>query len=198
MYPMTSAVLLPLVLLGAYVAGSINFSIILFRLLGRRDPRTRYSGNAGVTNVYRQAGLPLAALVLTLDVGRAMAAALLAERLGGASLAPWAGLALILGSHFSCFHGWPCGKGVANYLGFYALLLPLGVSLALAVYLIIFLLTRISFLGSCGIVATLTAFGCARWIHEPFALVAVLITSGSILWFHRGNVALLLHRKGVR
>ena len=38
---MTSAVLLPFGLLGAYVAGSINFSIILFRLLGRCDPRTQ-------------------------------------------------------------------------------------------------------------------------------------------------------------
>jgi glycerol-3-phosphate acyltransferase PlsY len=65
-------------MLCAYLAGSINFAILLFRLLGKDDPRTRFSGNAGVTNVYRQAGWPLAAMVLVLDVGRAMVVALLA------------------------------------------------------------------------------------------------------------------------
>src|SRR4030067_328381 len=39
-----------------YLTGSINFAIILLRLLGKEDPRTQFSGNAGTTNVYRQAG----------------------------------------------------------------------------------------------------------------------------------------------
>ncbi|MCK7514470.1 MAG: glycerol-3-phosphate acyltransferase [Desulfobacterales bacterium] len=43
-------------LLLAYVAGSINFAIIVLGLLGKEDPRTKFSGNAGTTNVYRQAG----------------------------------------------------------------------------------------------------------------------------------------------
>jgi glycerol-3-phosphate acyltransferase PlsY len=185
-------------MLGTYLAGSINFAILLFRLLGKDDPRRCLSGNAGVTNVYRQAGWPLAALVLVLDMGRAMGVALLAGHYWADALVPWAGLGLILGNHFSFFHGWPCSKGVANYLGFYALLLPLGTALALAVYLMVFALTRISFLGSFGILATLTGFAWVRWGHEPFALAAVLITATSIVWFHRRNIAVLRQRKGVR
>ncbi len=193
---MTAAMVFLLGMLCAYLAGSINFAILLFRLLGKDDPRMHLSGNAGVTNVFRQAGWPLAALVLVLDIGRAMGVALLAGHFWADHLAPWAGLALILGNHFSLFHGWPCGKGVANYLGFYAMLFPLGAGFALAVYLTVFALTRISFLGSFGILATLTGFACVRWGHEPLAFAAVLITSISIVWFHRGNIAVLLASQG--
>lgn len=185
-------------MLCAYLAGSINFAILFFRFLGKDDPRLHLSGNAGVTNVYRQAGWPLAALVLILDMGRAMGVALLARNFWADAVVPWAGLGLILGSHFSFFHGWPCGKGVANYLGFYLMLLPLGTSLALAVYLMVFALTRISFLGSLGILATLTGFAWVRWGHEPLALAAVLITAISIVCFHRKNIAVLLRGNGVR
>ncbi len=193
-----TAIMFLLGMLCAYLAGSINFAILLFRLLGKDDPRMHCSGNAGVTNVYRQAGLPLAGLVLLLDMGRAIGVGLLAGHFWADALVPWAGLGMILGNRFSFFHGWPCSKGVANYLGFYLLLLPLGTCLALAVYLIILAITRISFLGSLGILATLTGFAWVRWGHEPLALAAVLITAISIVWFHRRNIAELMHHNGVR
>ena len=60
----------------AYLAGSINFSILLFKISGKEDPRTEFSGNPGVVNVYRQAGLFMAALVWLLEMGRAMGVAL--------------------------------------------------------------------------------------------------------------------------
>ncbi len=194
---MTPAVVFFFGLLCTYLAGSVNFAILLFRLLGKHDPRTRFSGNAGVTNVYRQAGWLLAALVLALDVGRAMVVALLAGRLWPDPLVPWAGLALIMGNHFPCFHSWRGGKGVASYLGFYAYLLPLGTGLALVAYLMVFALTRISFVGSFAILATLTGFGWMHWVHEPRALAAVLLTAISIVWFHRGNIEAWWQRKGV-
>ena len=69
---------LALILLLAYFAGSINFAIIILRLLDQEDPRTKFSGNAGTTNVYRQAGKGWAAVVLLLDAGRAVGLAALA------------------------------------------------------------------------------------------------------------------------
>ncbi len=62
----------------AYLTGSINFSIILFKVTGRSDPRGQYSGNPGTTNVYRQAGLFWAILVLLLDFSRAVGVAWIA------------------------------------------------------------------------------------------------------------------------
>ncbi len=62
----------------AYLAGSVNFAILFFKIAGRADPRLSFSGNAGTTNVYRLAGMPWAVLVFALDIGRAMAVAALA------------------------------------------------------------------------------------------------------------------------
>lgn len=172
----------------AYLAGSINFSILLFLLLGRNDPRKSFSGNAGASNVYRQAGLPLAAMVLLLDVGRAAAVALLARHFWADSLVPWAGWALIMGNRMPCFHGFKGGKGVANYIGFCGVLLPLGTAVALAAYLLVFALFRISFLGSFGMLTVLAAVGLMHWWPDPLGMAAVAITIGSIVWFHRANI----------
>jgi len=118
-------------LAAAYTLGSVNVSILLFRLLGKEDPRTAFSGNAGATNVYRQAGLFWASAVLLLDMGRAMLIAGAALFILDAPYVTWAGLALVLGNRYPCFHGFKGGKGVANYLGFTLVLAP-GAALASA------------------------------------------------------------------
>ena len=41
-----------LLIILAYVAGSVNFSILLFRFLGLQDPRSRFSGNPGTYYIY--------------------------------------------------------------------------------------------------------------------------------------------------
>ena len=113
------------VFVAAYVAGSVNFSILVFRFTGREDPRQHGSGNPGATNVYRQAGLAWAAGVLLLDIGRAMAVALLATTLLPVWQIPWVGLGLIMGNRWPLFHRFRGGKGVANYLGFTVIIAPM-------------------------------------------------------------------------
>ena len=100
----------------AYLTGSINFSILLFKFSGKIDPRKEFSGNPGVVNVYRQAGIFMAALVWLLDMGRAIGVALACSYLLPTAQVPIGGLALILGNRFPCFHQFCGGKGVANYL----------------------------------------------------------------------------------
>ena len=62
-----------LIYLFAYLAGSVNFAIIFFKVTGKEDPRLSFSGNAGTTNVYRQAGYFWATVIFLLDIGRAIA-----------------------------------------------------------------------------------------------------------------------------
>ena len=87
-----------LVFLFAYLAGSINFAIIFFKLTQREDPRLSFSGNAGTTNVYRQAGMGWAAVVFLLDIGRALAVAIIACYYLKISFVTWAAFFLILGN----------------------------------------------------------------------------------------------------
>jgi glycerol-3-phosphate acyltransferase PlsY len=96
-------------MVGAYLAGSINFSILLFNVVGKEDPRQTFSGNPGATNVYRQAGIGWAAAVLLLDMGRAMGVAYLGVALASPDWVPWMGLALIVGNRYPCFLGFGGG-----------------------------------------------------------------------------------------
>jgi glycerol-3-phosphate acyltransferase PlsY len=177
-----------LIYLFAYLAGSVNFAIIFFKLTGKGDPRQSFSGNAGTTNVYRQAGYFWATVILLLDIGRAIAVAAIAIYFIKYSLLPWAGFFLVLGNNFPCFHGFRGGKGVANYLGFTVLIAPWAAVISAAVWLVIYGIVRITFIASFFMVFTL-ACGQALTLHWQFsALSGVLATFLLILFNHRKNI----------
>jgi glycerol-3-phosphate acyltransferase PlsY len=180
----------PLILLflGAYAAGSINFSILLFKLLGKDDPRTGFSGNPGVTNVHRLAGFFWALVVLVLDVARAMGVAVISVSLLKLVFVPWVGLGLILGNRFPCFHGFRGGKGVANYLGFTAIIVPFATAFSALAWVAIYALFRIPFLGSFVMVFTLAAGTLRACDFDPIAAGGVLATLVLIVAGHKSNM----------
>src|SRR5512137_421751 len=132
----------------SYIAGSVNFAILLFRAMGLGDPREAFSGNPGVTNVYRQAGMTWAGLVLVLDIARAMAVAFAALYYLETDQGPLAAFFLVAGNRFPCFHGFRGGKGVANYLGFNILFSPMFAALSAAVWVAVNGITRKPFIAS--------------------------------------------------
>ena len=173
----------------AYLAGSINFSILLFKISGKEDPRKEFSGNPGVVNVYRQAGLLMAALVWLLDMGRAIGVALVSIYLLSADIAPIGGLALILGNRFPCFHQFRGGKGVANYLGFTTVIAPLAAGISALAWLATFALFRIPFVGSFVMVFVLGLGTLLACNFDPRSTAAVLATVALIYYGHKRNVA---------
>jgi acyl phosphate:glycerol-3-phosphate acyltransferase len=186
------------ILLLAYVAGSINFAIILLRLLGKEDPRTKFSGNAGTTNVYRQAGVGWAAVVLLLDAGRAVGLAALAMWLLPAPWVPWVGTALVAGNRFPCFHRFQGGKGVASFLGFTILISPWAAALSCLAWVVVYGIVRIPFIASFFMVLILGA--ATVWMGEPHtaAIAGTAATLLLIFFSHRKNIVTLLaeRRKG--
>ncbi len=177
-----------LIYLFAYLAGSINFAIIFFKLTGKEDPRLSFSGNAGTTNVYRQAGFIWAMVVFLLDIGRALAVAVIASYFLKTHLLPWAGFFLVLGNSFPCFHGFRGGKGVANYLGFTALIAPWAALLAAAIWVVLYGIGRITFIASFFMVFVL-ALGEAHSAHwRLIAISGALATFLLILFNHRKNI----------
>jgi len=63
-------VITALLIIGAYLVGSIPWGYLLCRAIKKIDIREHGSGNIGATNVYRTAGGHLAAAVLLLDIGK--------------------------------------------------------------------------------------------------------------------------------
>ena len=179
-------------LLLTYLVGSINFAIIILHLLGKEDPRTQFSGNAGTTNVYRQAGRGWAAVVLLLDIGRAVTFAALALDLLPFALVPWIGFALVAGNRFPCFHRFRGGKGVAGYLGFTILISPWAAALACLVWVIVHRIIRIPFIASFFMILTLGGAMVAASGGEALPIAGTLATVLFIFLNHRKNIIALL------
>ncbi|MBR9987277.1 MAG: glycerol-3-phosphate acyltransferase [Desulfosarcina sp.] len=172
----------------AYVAGSVNFSILAFRFTGRDDPRRHGSGNPGATNVLRQAGIGWAAAVLLLDVGRAISVALMAQSLLPFWQVPWVGLGLILGNRFPCFHGFKGGKGVANYLGFTLAVAPVWAGAGILAWVTAHLAWRTPFLSSFAMVVVLAAGTAITLDTDWRAGVGAAVTALFIVACHHRNI----------
>ena len=76
---------LALLLIAAYLIGSIPFAVVVSRVFGMADPRSYGSGNPGATNVLRSGNKLAAALTLAGDAFKGWLAVALA-----ASIAPMA------------------------------------------------------------------------------------------------------------
>jgi len=183
------------VIIFSYLAGSINFSIILFRLLGRGDPRAGFSGNAGVTNVYRQAGMLWAAVILALDMGRAVGVAVAAACFLPGPAVPWAGASLVAGNRFPVFHGFRGGKGVANYLGFTAYLSPAAAAASCAVWVAVYGIARVPFIASFFMVAVLAGGAVTVFWPSPGAITGTAATFVFIVASHARNIGELVSNR---
>ena len=179
----------------AYLAGSVNFAIVVPMVLGREDPRERFSGNPGAFNVYRQWGARWGAPILLLDVGRAALVAGLGLWLLPGQMLPWAGLALIAGNRYPLFHRFKGGKGVGNYLGFTAVVAPLFTLASLAAWVVCYRIWKEAFIGSFAMIAVLAAgtlLACGTAAHSA---AGVLATMALIVWGHKRNILDKLRRQ---
>ncbi len=172
----------------AYLAGSVNFPIVLFRIFGKEDPRRTYSGNPGTTNVYRLAGPHWAATVLILDMGRAAGIAFAAVHFLDTAFVPWAGFALVLGNRFPCFHGFRGGKGVANFLGFTLPLAPLTCVVSGIFWPLVNKATGHPFAASFVMVLILAIGTTASFDFDPTAATGTWTTVLFIFHSHKPNI----------
>ncbi len=182
-------------MLAAYAAGSINFAILLFKLIKKGDPRELHSGNAGTTNVYRQAGIFWAAVVLLMDVGRAAGIAVLSSLWLPVEFVAWAGFALVLGNRYPCFHGFRGGKGVANFLGFSAFITPVAAAVACGAWVLVYAIVRRPFIASFFMIASCAIGLVAEGDYLPAAIAGSTVSALFIIYNHKKNIQELLYEK---
>src|SRR5882724_1590552 len=137
------------VILAAYLLGSIPFALILARRWGAGDLRRSGSGNLGAANVMRASGVTAGVTVAMLDMAKGAASVWLAGRLSADGAAPAAaGLAAIVGHIYPVWLRFRGGKGVATACGVFAVLAPFAVALALVVFAAAVAATRYVSVGS--------------------------------------------------
>jgi len=190
------------VVLAAYLIGSVPFALILARRWGVADLRRIGSGNIGAANVLRASGMTAGVLVAVLDVAKGAASVLLAERLSPSAAAPEvAGLAAIVGHIYPVWLGFRGGKGVATACGVFFMLAPLAAGPAVAIFIVSVWATKYISLGSVLASGALPPIAYATGSQTP-VVVAAFAAAGIIIFRHRSNLMRLRtgteRRLGVR
>lgn len=175
-----------------YLLGSIPFGVMAGWLVKRVDVRDYGSGSSGMTNVLRTIGRPAAALVLLLDMGKAVLAVALARALSddpGVDAA--AALAALVGHALPLFIGFRGGKGTATGWGGLLILSPLSGLVATVVGLAAIGMSRYMSLGSilAATAGTVTLAVLALTGSEPLVYVWFSVIGGPIVVIrHKDNI----------
>ncbi|MBL8259556.1 MAG: glycerol-3-phosphate 1-O-acyltransferase PlsY [Candidatus Competibacteraceae bacterium] len=175
-----------------YLAGSVSTAIIVCRIMGLPDPRSEGSRNPGATNVLRFGGKKAAAITLAGDFLKGVLPVLLARLAGleetGLALTA---LAAFLGHLYPLFFGFEGGKGVATAFGaMLGLSWPVALA-ALATWLFMASVVRISSLSALTAAALTPLF--AVWFGSPGVYLGVILAMvGLLIWRHRSNIRQLL------
>lgn len=197
-----------IVLIMAYLIGSISFSIIFSKKMAGFDIREKGSKSSGATNVLRTLGKKAAALTLIFDMFKGIVPILLAILIGniannfGANiqieyLVQVAGVATILGHTFPIYFGFKGGKGVASSLGL-VLIINWQIGLICLVFaLIIMALTRMVSLGSITAailfpVLTIFGIGSQYYVVQGNYIIFSLILAAIVIFNHRTNIKRIL------
>jgi glycerol-3-phosphate acyltransferase PlsY len=180
-----------LVVLGGYLLGSMPFGYWLIRLLKREDIRRVGSGNIGATNVWRAYGRWYGIPVVLLDVAKGLVPGLVGTLLVGELVGVLAGGAAMLGHWRPLFLRFQKGgKTVAAAGGtFFGVATLLGL-IGLALWIVIFLLSRYASLASILTALSLPFLGLV--LGEPWPVIAfAAIAAVAVVVLHRANITRL-------
>jgi acyl phosphate:glycerol-3-phosphate acyltransferase len=189
-----------LLVLLAYVSGSIPVGVLVARASGGPDPRTIGSGRTGGTNALRALGRKWAAVVVSGDLAKGILPVLVARLVtGGDSVVEVAcAFAAVVGSSRSMFLGFGGGRGVGTGVGTMLVIQPIAVVLAAPVFFLAILITRYvslgSLLGSAAMFpAMLLIWAVASGAVPPAYLVWAAVGPALIWLAHADNIDRLVH-----
>ena len=177
----------------SYLFGSIPFGLLLTKLLGGQDIRKVGSGNIGATNVLRTGKKWLAVAVLSLDLGKGIAAVSLARYIYNGDAAIAAGFFAVLGHIFPVWLRYKGGKGVATTLGvFFAINWVFALTVC-GIWLAVFFTTRFSSLSA---IISISYSPVAAYLLDSYLTsMLCLILSMIIIYTHRHNLVRLMSGK---
>lgn len=185
-----------LMLVMGYLIGSCNFAIIYSKLFKKDDIRKYGSKNAGATNVLRIYGKAPAAAVFILDLLKGVISVLIARAIYPNTdvCACLAAFGAILGHNFPCYHDFKGGKGVATGFAVLLVLCWKAALIALAVFVVVVLITRYVSLGS--ILGAVAAPVSAIVLHSSTAVCVLTVCVGLLcIVRHRENIVRIAHGK---
>ncbi len=178
----------------SYFCGCINGAILISKHYLKEDVRTRGSGNAGLTNFYRNYGAKYAALVLALDALKMVAAVLIACAIMGTHpfVKLFGGFFCALGHIFPVTFRFKGGKGILSGVTLLFMLDWRVGLICLGIFVVLVAATRYISLGS------IVGSGIAPFVFLVFywgywwSFALLTLTAALLIWSHRSNIRRLL------
>ncbi|VAX10369.1 Acyl-phosphate:glycerol-3-phosphate O-acyltransferase PlsY (EC 2.3.1.n3) [hydrothermal vent metagenome] len=181
-----------ILIIAAYLLGSLSSAIIVCRLMGLPDPRSEGSNNPGATNVMRIGGKKPAAITLAGDSLKGFFPVLIANLMGVSptTLAAVA-MAAFLGHLYPLFFGFRGGKGVATALGVqFGLSWMIG-GLVAGIWLCMAYALKISSLSALVSMALAPVIVWLTTTSPELTIMSVMMTV-LLFWRHRSNIQNML------
>lgn len=194
---------LGLVALIGYLLGSVNFAVVVSRLLYHDDVRNYGSGNAGMTNMLRTYGKKAAFLTglgdffkgtLAVIIGRWVFVSIGVTAFDGGFVGM---IAVLMGHLFPLYFHFKGGKGILCCCGAILVLNPIAFLFLLVGAVPIAFITRIvslaSIIGAAGF--PFLTYGIAVFRGEPHRLNTLFAIVGAVIviYMHRENIKRLLN-----
>lgn len=185
------------VILAAYLIGSVSFAMIVSRAFGLPDPHEYGSGNPGATNVLRTGNRKAALLTLVGDGLKGYLVVVAALRVASmitlpAWTIPAAALAAFVGHIYPVYFHFRGGKGVATAAGIvFAFHWPLGLALTL-VWLVLAFGFKISSVAGL-VAAVLMPLGMYYETGASPQTYVCVVIAALLFWRHRDNIRKLVH-----
>jgi glycerol-3-phosphate acyltransferase PlsY len=182
-----------------YLVGSIPTGYLLGKSRGL-DIRQHGSGNIGATNVWRVMGRNWGLVAFTADFLKGFLPLYLLRALSFPDEGAWTvalllvlcGLAAIIGHNYTPWLGFKGGKGIATSAGVLAALMPPVLGIALSLWIVATLVTRMVSVGSILAAVSLAPLACyfypGNWIYFGLACLAGLLA----IIRHKSNIQRLL------
>ena len=190
-----------ILLIIAYLIGSIPTALIISRKFFGIDIRDYGSGNMGATNTFRVLGSKYGTIVMVIDILKGIAAVALFNflpfylhnELERTNFMIGLGLAAVIGHIFPIFANFKGGKGVATLLGMIIALQPVVAVSCVVVFLLVLYLTRYVSLSS--ILGAIMLPVSVLWIwneNEIMYRIFALLVAILVIVTHQKNIGRLL------
>ncbi|MGQ9007731.1 glycerol-3-phosphate 1-O-acyltransferase PlsY [Bacillus stercoris] len=184
--------LIALLIILAYLIGSIPSGLIVGKLAKGIDIREHGSGNLGATNAFRTLGVKAGSVVIAGDILKGTLATALPFLMHVDIHPLLAGVFAVIGHVFPVFAKFKGGKAVATSGGVLLFYVPLLFITMVAVFFIFLYLTKFVSLSSMltGIYTVIYSF----FVHDTYLLIVVTLLTIFVIYRHRANIKRIINK----
>ncbi|WP_066062622.1 glycerol-3-phosphate 1-O-acyltransferase PlsY [Neobacillus soli] len=181
-----------LVLILAYLLGSIPSGLVIGKVFYKTDIREHGSGNLGGTNTFRTLGVKAGLAVTMADILKGTLAASLPILFNMDMNPLLAGIFAVIGHTYPIFAGFRGGKAVATSGGVVLLCAPFMFLTVLVIFFISLYITKYVSLSS--MLAGVCAVIYAIIIRDLPLLIVVALLASFVIYRHRANIKRIINK----